>query len=268
MKILATAHDAGGANQLIHKFMGNQNVDFILTGPASEIANTLGVKHNSSFDFENVTDYDIVFAGSNSTKQLSDHILNCAIGHGLKTVGVLEHWVNYSSRWEITPDRVEVQDLRALLGGFVNFGVKIRFSRNHYFEYLDSRTKKSHENHFGLLVILQPINGKFSHAGLNSCFCLSIEKLLKANLAITKIKLRQHVETPAELCISHLTSTTGLEITTTTINQPIEKDFDSCFFVLGLDSYALYLAKKIGKKVFSISVKKRSWFSPKYTAVP
>lgn len=128
MRILAAAHDAGGANQLLYKFRGRADVDFILTGPASEIANSLGIKHSSVIDLESILEFDTVYVGSNSNHQLSDDILSFAISHKLATVGVLEHWVNYSTRWKVHPQRVEVQDLRALIGGIQAFGWKVRLS--------------------------------------------------------------------------------------------------------------------------------------------
>lgn len=267
MKYLIAAHDAGGANQLIYRFRENSAAYFILTGPAASIADSMKLSYKSNLDFDKIRSYDVVYIGSNSKPQLSDRILSAALSQDIETVGVLDHWVNYSTRWEVHPDRVEVQDIRALIGGLFTFGLKIRLSHNYYLKFIKSSLKSNEVGADGLLVILQPLKNQFVHDSSKICFCTGIEKFVKLIPGITSITLREHANTPSTPCASHLATTLNLNVRVSSLNQPIEGDLAINHFVLGLDSYALYLARKLGKQVFSISDKRRSWFAPKYQSV-
>lgn len=268
MKLLIAAHDAGGANQLICRFRGNKEADFFLTGPAASIADSIKLNYSSSLDLNQIRKYDLVYVGSNSKPQLSDRILSSALSQEIETVGVLEHWVNYSTRWDVLPDRVEVQDIRAFVGGLLTFGLRIRLSRNYYLEFLKSRVKSHTQENNGLLVILQPLEDEFMHADFKSCFCSGIEKFVYLMPGISRVTLREHANTPSALCIQYLSTSLNIKVTASALNRPIEDDLLMNSFVLGFDSYALYLARRLGKRVFSISKKRRSWFAPKYEALP
>lgn len=268
MKLLIAAHDAGGANQLIFRFRGNKEADFFLTGPAAAIAESLKLNYSSNLDLNQIRKYDLVYVGSNSKPQLSDRILSAALSQEIGTVGVLDNWVNYSTRWDVHPDRVEVQDIRAFIGGLFTFGLRIRLSRNYYLKFLKSRVKSVEQKNEGLLVILQPLGGGFAHAASKSCFCSGVEKFVYLMPGITRITLREHANTPSAPCAKYLSTTLKMKVTSTGLGQPIEDDLAMNRFILGLDSYALYLARKLGNQVFTISEKRRSWFAPKYQALP
>ena len=268
MKLLVAAHDAGGANQLIYRFRGTKEADFFLTGPAAFIADSIKLNYSSSLDLNQIRKYDLVYVGSNSKPQLSDRILSAALSQEIETVGVLEHWVNYSTRWDVHPDRVEVQDIRAFVGGLYTFGLRIRLSRNYYLQFLKSKVKSHAQENDGLLVILQLLGDEFVHAESNSCFCSGIENFVGLIPGISRITLREHANTPSALCVEYLSKSLNKTVTVSGLNKPIEDDLLMNGFVLGLDSYALYLARRLGKQVFSISEKRRSWFAPKYQVLP
>jgi len=269
LKILACAHDAGGANLLIHKFRSQTNVDFVLTGPAASIAFSLGIPFTNCLPPSGLKHYDCVYAGSNSQTQLSDEIFSQAIVLGMKTVGILDHWVNYSKRWKFKPHRVEVQDFRAFIGSSFYFGWRTRFKRNYYLKSVRSKSLNKKPKTHDLLVILQPIDGIFRHdeKELCSCFCPSILKLLGVHAKFSSIILREHSNTKSEVCREYLRLHTKLNVLSTTLTSSLSADIQRCSMVLGLDSYAMFICRRLGKKVMTISPSRRSWFAPNYTSL-
>jgi hypothetical protein len=263
---LACAHDAGGANLLIHTFRSKSNVDFILTGPAAAIALSLGVPFTQSLPSSGISIYDTVYAGSNSQSQLSDEIFSLANNLGIKTVGVLDHWVNYRLRWKFKPKRVEVQDFRALVGGFFYFGLRIRLKENLYLKSIRSHVLERTTVASDLLVVLQPINGIFRHSleDPGSCFCPSVLKRIRVDPSLSAVILREHSNTYSEDCRNYLELKTELKVISTNLATSLSADIQRCSTVIGLDSYALYICKKLSKKVLTTSSSRRSWFAPKY----
>jgi hypothetical protein len=265
LKILASAHDAGAANLLIHKLMTDERVDFVITGPAVGLATALGVDFRQSIDLMEIDGYDKVYVGSNSSFQLSDQILSHALSINIPTVGILDHWVNYQSRWTVLPQWIEVQDWRAFFGALFYFGPRVRLKHNYYLDYLCSNYPSVSENENTLLVILQPLSASFEHG--NECFCPSISRMLSKKKSITRVILREHATTPASSCLEFLISERNIEVIRSGLLTPLWFDLSLSTAVLGFDSYALYIASKLHKNVYSIDRKRRSWFAPKYVTL-
>lgn len=263
MAILVSAHDAGGANQLIHRFLENTDVEFVFTGPASRIASEYKINHQQTFDFTSLSKYSRVYVGSNSTFQLSDLILDKAVKLKIATFGVLEHWVYFEKRWSPTPDIIEVQDIRAFVGALYYFRNRVRLRKNFYLDSIKRNFVDELDWQSSLLVVLQPINGGFSHE-TDKCFCPKILSLIRKQSFIRRIILRQHAETEASTCLLFLSEAVEAYISISDINSSLQNDIASSKFVLGLDSYALYVANKCRREVFTISRNRRSKFAPKY----
>lgn len=263
MTILVSAHDAGGANQLLYRFLESAGVEFVLTGPASRIASELGIKHSQAFDFDSIGNYSRIYVGSNSANQLSDLILSEALKLKISTTGVLEHWVNFEQRWDLLPDLIEVQDFRAFLGGLYYFKYKVRLRKNFYLEHLKENFVEQIGSQSTLLVVLQPMPGGFNHE-IDNCFCSNVLKLINRFPHIQKIILRQHVETDASICLIFLSQKLAVPVSIAEIYSSLQTDISCAKFVLGLDSYAMYVARQLGRKVFTISRSRRSKFAPKY----
>lgn len=262
-RILVAAHDAGGANLLLYKFLDAANVDFVLTGPAQILASSLGISWYDDLSLSELTKYSKVYVGSNCETQFSDYLLESAMNLGIPTVGVIDHWVNFSNRWRELPKKIEAQDIRAFIGGLYYFGFRMRYSRNSYLSFMKNSISSISTSSQELLVILQPIGNSYSHR-LGNCFCSSIKLAFLRLPNISSIKLREHANTPALDCFNHLTKSIQVKISISGLNQSLASDISSSTYILGIDSYALYIGYKVNKKVFSILAKKRSLFAPKY----
>lgn len=267
MKILVSAHDAGGANLLLHKYRNHPDTKFILTGPAAILAKALQIEFKSSIDFSQIKDFHEIVVSSNSSEQLADRILNYGLERRMKTTGVLDHWVNYKTRWSKIPRTIEVQDFRAFIGSFVLFGFRTKLRTNYYLDYLRKNFVADTSLSQTLLVILQPISGSYLHNDTNACFCNILLKLNQSQREIKKLILREHASTPSDECANFLRLHTSWIVSESDLSRPLYEDLSNCGVVLGLDSYALFASRKLGLKVMSISGCRRSWFAPKYNIV-
>jgi len=263
MKILASGHDAGGTNHLLARNYRGE-VTFILTGPGSEIAKKRGIPHLSEFRISDIQLFDLVVVSSNAQHQLSDDILDSALTSKIPTVGVLEHWVNYSTRWVKNPNTIEVADIHAFIGAFLSFRFKVRLRRNQYLLELKNEFAGMQTSGSGLLLIAQPLSEKINHKKGN-CFCNAVENLLTRVKTDSNLILREHFATNLSECARYLEFKTGLNIRISYPDSSLALDLSACKYVLGIDSYALYISRRLGRKVFSINHKRRSWFAPRYT---
>jgi hypothetical protein len=264
-KTLVAAHDLGGANQVIYSFLSGAN-SFALTGPAQKVGLALGLSNLLKNNHVNLANFDKLVVSSNLHHEYSDQLLIEARSLGIPTVGFLDHWVNYRSRWPVRPDKIVVTDLFALLNALAVFGLRVRLYPNSYLKKIriqyDSFSQSS--NSRKALFIIQPVGDGYIHGGQNpNCVCNSVEKLLEKH-NVKQISFRDHVNTNSSQCILDLSQThskIGFSISDWT--DPLELDLFKCDLVIGLDSYALYIARKLGKKVLATG-KRRAFLSPIY----
>jgi hypothetical protein len=267
-RVLASAHDLGGANQLIFALKDFENVDFVLTGPALEVGKNFQIRLVDA-EVIQISDYSHFFVASNFERSLSDSLLVLAHQSNLKTVGILDHWVDLDSRWEITPDKILTTDIWAFLNAFRHYNFRTKLVRNQYIESARKRLVQSEalkfQSHERIgLVILQPVHGGFRHElHLSNCFCRGIAGFIRQN-NLEKLILREHVNTPSAVCINYLGDRfPGVLISRSGWDKEIYQDLGSVTHVIGMDSYALYVAKKLGRKTYAFTTP-RNWCSPRY----
>ena len=265
-KVLASAHDAGGANQLIFLLSKYKNVDFLLTGPAVEIGDAFQEINRLNEKSISIKEYGCVIVSSNSQPRLSDRILIEAQRSHIPTIGILDHWVNYKSRWKKVPDTIIATDFYALLVGILNFGWKTRYRRS---EYLLRSVEAVTSNKIigeSILVLLQPVGGIYDHA-INACICAHIADII-TKLKPKEVVIREHHLTRAEQCTRSLGPIyADTEFKLSIPIEPLYKDLSRATSVLGFDTYALFVSKKAKKNTFSLAVRRRRFFSPMYRKI-
>ena len=266
--MLASANDLGGANQLIFTLKDYDNVHFALTGPALELGKKFQIKLVDA-ELINISDYSLLIVASNFERCLSDTLLILAHQSNLKTIGILDHWVDLGSRWEIPPNKILTTDIWAFLNAFTHYRFRTRLIRNQYIISarqrfgLSGALKFESPGRIGL-VILQQIDGGFRHdVHLSNCFCRSIAAFALQN-NLEKLILREHVDTPSTACIRNLEERfPEVSISRSTWNKEIYQELESVTHVLGMDSYALYVAKQLGIKTFTFTAP-RNRCSPRH----
>ena len=264
-KTLVAAHDLGGANQVIYSCLGSAN-SFTLTGPAKKVGIVLGLSNLLEKDQVNLLDFDKLVVSSNLHHEYSDQLLIEAKSLGIPTVGFLDHWVNYRSRWPVRPDKIVVTDLFALLNALAIFGLRVRLYPNSYLKKIRNEYEffSQSSNSRRALFIIQPVGDEYAHGGqYPNCVCNSVEKLLEKH-NVEQIRFRDHVDTDSSQCLLELSQTySQIEFSISDWADPLELDVIKCDLVIGLDTYALYIARKLGKKVLSTG-KRRAFLSPIY----
>lgn len=264
-KTLVAAHDLGGANQVIYSFLSSAN-GFALTGPAQKVGLVLGLSNLIENDHVNLANFDKLVVSSNLHHQYSDQLLIEAKSLGIPTVGFLDHWVNYRSRWQVRPDKIVVTDFLALLNALAIFGPKVRLYPNSYLKKIRHEYDlfSQFSNLRRALFIIQPVGDGYTHKGQNpNCVCNSVEKLLEKH-NVEQVRFRDHVDTDSSQCLLELSEKySKIEFSISDWADPLELDIFKCNLVVGLDTYALYIARKLGKKVLSTG-KRRAFLSPIY----
>lgn len=267
-KILISAHDLGGANQLLYSPMGS-TVYYSLTGPARQVAENLRLVNQVQPVGIDLSRFNKVIVSSNVDFQYSDQLLLDAKKLGITTVGYLDHWVNFKNRWSTSPDKVVVTDIMAFWNAFLVFGFKVRLHRNYYVKFLKAKFSVIQEEveSSQALFIVQPKVFTYEHekSGLK-CVCGSVDRFLNF-YSVNRITIRDHFNTSSESCIQALTTTyPHLNIFSSNWDEPLENDIFRSKYVIGYDSYALYIARKLGKHVLATG-KRRAWVSPRYTQI-
>ena len=267
---LVSAHDLGGANQLLYATRNKRHYHYALTGPALHVAKTLLLPNILNLDSINLDEYSHVLVSSNLEEQFSDALMIAALStREIRVTGYLDHWVNFGSRWKQTPHKVIVSDLRAYFAALPHFGSRVRLNRNHYLLALKQSKQAilsatAIDEGQSALVILQPKGKEYRHQEtLSSCFCLYTSQFLEQNF-VHHLTLRSHVDTDAIHCSEYLKGKfPQVTFVVSDWSSSLEGDLVRASFVIGLDSYALFIANKLGKKVLSLG-ERRSKFSPKY----
>jgi len=270
---LVCAHDAGGANQLLYFHEKFVNPTYLLTGPAIKIAENLNLRHFSHEADLDLSDFDLVIVSSNSTPQLSDIILANAQRNGIKTIGVLDHWVNFSTRWSPTPDIVIATDFLSMISCVIHFHRRAKYWPSQYVietvrSYTGpSRPEQANAGIFELTVLFmsQRIFSTFDHSALSqTCLCPSISGVL-ANHTFRKVIIRDHFTTDSSECIASLKSRfPQYQFSIVNPDFPIADSLSLANVVIGWDSYALYVARRAGLPVYTLMDKGRTLISPRY----
>lgn len=268
--ILVSAHDLGGANQLLYATRKKNCYHYALTGPALQVARSLNLENVIKLNSIDLADYSELYVASNLHEQYSDSLMKDALSRGnFRVTGFLDHWVNFDSRWINPPHKVVVSDVRAYLAAFVHFGFRVRLRTNHYLKALKQsqstvRPAIKLTTDFSVLVLLQPLANDFRHTeGQGTCFCDALFKFLEKN-TVRSLNFREHVETDSTHCREYLARHFSKTLfTVSEWKSGIESDLARAEIVIGIDSYALFIARKLDKSVYSIGGRRSMW-SPKY----
>tara|TARA_B100002051_G_C16679803_1_gene609134 strand:+ start:78 stop:944 length:867 start_codon:yes stop_codon:yes gene_type:complete len=260
-KIAIIANDAGGS-QLISSWIkfNKNNYNFSLSGPALSIfEKKIDVNFNQTIK-QAINKSDKVFVG---TGWSSNHEFD-AIKYSRKkkkhVIAFLDHWVNYEERFirngeRILPDEFWVSDKHAFKLANRYFPKKqIKLVKNYYVE--DQLKKISPLNSAvksNLLYILEPmrnnwgkkISGEFQ--ALDFFFSMIPNLKLPNNLTI---RLRLHPSEEKNKYDKWINKLNSGAVSIDT-EKNLAKSISKVKWVVGCESFALYLAALAGRKVYS-----------------
>lgn len=269
MKIGIVCNDSGGAEILSSYIKNNKknNYVFFITGPAIKIFKSKLKFKNEKKINDLVYKSELIICGT-SRKSLTER--NCIIlakKKGKKTISLIDHWVNYSSRFvrnniKILPNEIWVTDRLAFNIAKKEFkNLPIKLIRNYYldsFKKILKRKNKKQKNNF--LYICDPKIKKIVGYSEKEAFTLFLNKLIVRNKINKKlICVRPH---PSQRKNSFLNFVKKNKINISK-NKSLLEDILLHKNIVGCGSMALVVASKLKKKVFCAMPNHGRSFIPK-----
>lgn len=269
--IAIVSHDAGGA-EVLSSFVRRHNIEclFVLEGSACNIfKRKLGSVKTTSLD-EALGRADRILCGSSWQSDLELNAIKLARSVGKPSAVFLDHWVNYSERFERSgvtclPDEVWVGDKDAdLIARNVFAGTGIRFVENPYFQDIReeleaiSTMRSSCPGQISVLYVCEPVrehalmqHGDARYWGYTEEEALRyfLSNSFSLGKAIGKIVLRPH---PSEVIGKYgwAQMEFDLPIVAGGVKSLVEEISESDV-VVGCESMAMVVGLLAGKRVIS-----------------
>ena len=255
-------HDAGGAN-LVLSFLANDkpnNLKAYVEGPAIKIINSffpdLKCENNLKSALDNT---DVLISGTGWASNLEHDARKLAKSLGIKTVAILDHWVNYSERFirnheVIHPDEIWVADLYAFNIVQEYFpSIRVKKIKNYYLENLVIDIGRlSLKNSKDVLYILEPARSFWGRSIEGEFQALDFfkSKLDAFHLPPeTSIKLRPHPSDEPGKYDAWIAEQKNLPFAIES-EISLQEAISKSSFVVGCESFALVIALSAGKKVY------------------
>jgi hypothetical protein len=263
-EIAVVANDAGGSHILFsllryqgHNFLGHCTLHPVVKGPAAMIWPKYFPTIHSYDHLDSVNaKLDRVITGTGWTSSVEHEARLWASKRNIKTVAVLDHWVNYASRFfrdevMLLPDEIWVVDEWAEKIANENFrNVVIRRFENSYLINQVAKIQKPPSNGT-LLYVLEPVRtdwGRGREGEFQALeYTLKNSRLLYS-APICRILLRPHPSDPRDKYDDYLEFDSRIELD---FSDDICDAINQADVVVGAESFALALALEAGRHVFS-----------------
>jgi len=264
--IALVAHDAGAANLILawHEKWTNCDIRFSLTGPAKKLWSNIQSGSNNLSIKEALTDADILISGTSYMSLAEHEARSLAVDKGIYSIAVLDHWVNYSSRFvrqntKIMPNELWVTDIEAMkIAQQCFYNTPVFEQHNTYLENMVDRIHQINRSEdistTRILYVLEPIRHTWADQLAPGEF-QALEYFFE-NISVLEIVgnieivLRPHPSDIADKYEAWLRLKTKWDIKLDNHN-PLETAIAQADIVIGCETYALVVAAASNKKVFS-----------------
>lgn len=265
--LAVVAHDAGAANHIIAwcKGCNEQYIHACMDGPAARLwAQSFPAYKNLPLP-EAVNQSGMLLTGTSWGSPLEHDARKLARSLGLRSVAVVDHWVNYKGRFiwhgeEMLPDEIWVVDKYAKkLAEEIFHGISIRQLPNYYLDHQVAEVRQfeksiSKRTAGNILYVLEPIRqtwgngetpGEFQALEffMNNMPSLGLE-------AEVDIRLKPHPSDPAGKYDNWVRSQSRYRISVDTLS-PLAELIAWSDVVVGCQTYAMVIAIAAGKRVIS-----------------
>ena len=253
-KILSVFHDAGSAN-LAASFIKNQKINtrFYCKGPAEKIFKKNFKNYKNEKNFKNLfNEIDTVLTGTSSTNSIEHRAREICIKKKIESISFIDHWVGYKRGFRknkklVLPNILLVNNLKAFqMAKKIFKNIKILKIKNYYEIYILSKVKKKIRKGYNFLYFLEPLNEYSEFKALDK-FLEYLKKYKNKKNIIFKLH-------PAEKKSKYLKwlKKNNFRKDQLKINEKMETLLSWSDYVFGLQSYALVLALKSKKRVFTM----------------
>ena len=255
------ANDAGGANQIVSFLHELEFVpDLVISsGPAHNILKSAFPNAEYSLELRSLSSIRCTITGTSAFSSLEHYARQYARRLNIYCIAVLDHWVNYPSRFmrngrQVLPDELWVFDSYAFDYAKKSFpGTPVRLQSNSYMNMQVSKiTSLPKANCANLLYILEPIQTRWfgelepEFQALNYFFSV----LEKSSFCHPKsITLRPHPSEDPHKYLKYCNQENSVPVSMSA--GSLSHDIAQSEFVVGCHSYAMVIALMAGKTVFS-----------------
>ncbi|MDP1604347.1 MAG: hypothetical protein Q8M03_13910 [Legionella sp.] len=260
------AHDAGAANHIISwlrtGLIDSKSAFFCFAGPAEVIALAFFPElQNHSLD-DALNNASILISGTGWQTELEHNARILARANNLKTVGVIDHWVNYQARFirnnaEILPDEIWVVDDYAKKIAETSFPTTAIIKQpNDYLTFELQTIKsftKSRTGFTRVLFLMEPIREKWGSTttlGEIQAFNYFIRHVNVLNLSNMELVIKPHPSDNIGKYQSLINTHRALAIKIDD-ESTLAELLGWADIVVGCQTYAMAIATAAGKTVVS-----------------
>jgi hypothetical protein len=263
--LVVCAHDAGSANLisgLLALLPEGREFSICAAGPALDILVSQGEVLPPSAVGSLLVGAGSLLSGTSKPDVLLEHEARKeGLRRGVKTIGVIDHWINYRDRFvreeEVLPDEIWVCDGEAFSMAEVVFSdSSVRLMPNPYLEgILDQISGISivHSPGTQILYVMEPFCVSWDDSGVFGEFqALDYFQSRISSLGFpdpVQVILRPHPSESPQKYVSWIEQHPGWVLSDHT--EPLFKAIARADAVVGCESYAMYLALMSGRAVYS-----------------
>jgi RimJ/RimL family protein N-acetyltransferase len=268
-KIGVVAHDAGGAEQISWLLKNvKDSITIFAAGPAIKILKSQNKSSVFVSDLNLLDDSDLIITGSGWMTDFEVKALAYARDKGILAITLIDHWVNYSERFrgEATSllQVVAVTNKDALDLALNCFPKKlVLLLPDFQLEYYRKHVFEAERQKDTILVVLEPISTHtnefmISQQTRDQLYEFAIEN---RSVATDRIIIRPH-PSETDIILFELDSRFNENLFEISKNRTLLEDLLTAKVVLGMSSYALYLAHMSGVPTYSLFAgNSRHWTS-------
>ena len=259
-KIGVACNDAGGAEQIVWLLRNLRQKPYaLIDGPASMIFLNSQISFKQVESLDELRDCDLIITGSGWMTDLERKVVKFANQMKITSLTILDHWVNYLERFrfskEYYPQILAVTNSQALSIAKETFASKLiyllpDFQIEHYKKVL----QKAEHSSNNILIISEPTNLENPLSNINRIDLETLYRfanLIKNDKGFGDIILRLHPSLIRDesfkqfslQILPEIKFSSGTDLIADLVNSKI---------VIGLSSYALYIAAKCGIDTYSL----------------
>ena len=260
--VAVVCHDAGAANHIVAWLRADGNTDHVqpyMAGPAQKIwGEAFPDKRMAGSAAEALTGAQSLLSGTGWASDLEHEARRSAHQSGLKSVAMVDHWVNYENRFirdgaKLLPDEIWVVDEYAYAIARQTFSdCQVRLKEDVYSRQLLAAVPPVSEvRSHALLYILEPMRSDWGRSDQGEFQALDY---MFAHLPLLKlpedtvIKLRPHPSDPPGKYDGYLARQYGHRIEMD--RGSLMESLSNAQWVAGCESFALTLALQAERTVF------------------
>jgi hypothetical protein len=252
-------HDAGAANLILPWIAADQPKPLlpVMAGPAAALWRAR-FETTAAMSLERtITDAAAVLSGTGWGSDLEHRARKLARARGVRSVAVIDHWVNYRERFvrngeEVLPDQIWVTDEYALALARVEFpDLAVVLKANLYLEEQLAKAPPLAEQDRDVLFVAEPVLADWGTSAPGEFQALDYFLSRREDIGVpldARIRVRPHPSDPPGKYDAVANSRANVTIDR---SEDLATALGGARWVVGCESYALVVALHAGRQAIS-----------------